>query len=215
VLVIDGTLGFDPVSGVFEERAQAELAPVETWAATLACSRLLGRPVGHGIDAHAGDEVGTAGEKTSAHGAAGIVCVSNQGDRRVDSQGVEEGDEFLGLRLAVAVAVDNALVNPRGKGYGEGAVLGAGNYGYCLARVALDVCGLRVALHLLEFLHGGHLATRLGDLDAVGQEDKPIVDAKEIGEPGQDNRCPQSAKALGVQCGRVEEVQEPVVAERS
>ena len=57
--------------------------------------------------------------------------------------------KLLGLRLSVPVAVDNALVNPCGKGHGKRTVLGADDYGDRLAGVAADERRLRVAFHLL------------------------------------------------------------------
>ena len=61
---------------------------------------------------------------------------------------------------------------------GEYAGQGLGEYGDGLAGVAEDVLRLIVRLgFLMELFDTGHLASGLGDLDAVAGEDGPAVHA--------------------------------------
>ncbi len=78
----------------------------------------------------------------------------------------------------VAVGKDRALVDATSQRQGEYAGQGLGEYGDGLAGVAEDVLRLGVGLGLLmEFLDSGHLASGLGDLDAVAGEDGLAVHA--------------------------------------
>jgi hypothetical protein len=62
--------------------------------------------------------------------------------------------------------------------------------------MAEDVLGLVVGLGLLmELFDGGHLASGLGDLDAIADEDGPAVDAQDAGvEP--EEQCAPGAGEL-------------------
>lgn len=78
----------------------------------------------------------------------------------------------------VAIGKDRALVDATGQRQGEYAGQGLGEYGDRLAGVAEDVLRLGVGLGLLmEFLDSGHLASGLGNFDAVAGEDGSAVPA--------------------------------------
>ena len=76
----------------------------------------------------------------------------------------------------VAVGKDRAFVDATGQRQGEYAGQGLGEHGDRLAGVAEDVLWFVVGLgFLMELLDTGHLASGLGDLDAVADEDGPAV----------------------------------------
>src|SRR6516225_1369021 len=64
----------------------------------------------------------------------------------------------------------------------------------------------------MEFLDSGHFASGLGDLDAVGDEDGPAVEAKDAGVDAEDQSAPGAGEFVEIQGGAVEEIEEPVVA---
>src|ERR1039457_1579846 len=66
----------------------------------------------------------------------------------------------------------------------------------------------------MEFFDSGHLASGLGDLDAVADEDGLEVDAKEAWVEPEDQSAPGVGELVQIQGRAMEEVQEPVVAGR-
>src|ERR1035441_10062265 len=63
----------------------------------------------------------------------------------------------------------------------------------------------------MEFFDSGHLASGLGDLDAVADEDGLEVDAKEAWVEPEDQSAPGVGELVQIQGRAMEEVQEPVV----
>ena len=73
---------------------------------------------------------------------------------------------------------DRAFVDATSQRQGEYAGQGLGEHGDRLAGVAEDELRLVVGVRfLMEFFDSRHFASGLGDLDAVGDEDGPAVDA--------------------------------------
>src|ERR1017187_6343032 len=66
----------------------------------------------------------------------------------------------------------------------------------------------------MEFFDSGHLASGLGDLDAVADEDGLEVDAKEAWVEPEDQSAPGVGELVQIQGRAMEAVQEPVVAGR-
>src|ERR1022692_722562 len=66
----------------------------------------------------------------------------------------------------------------------------------------------------MELFDPGHLASGLGDLDAVGGEDGPAVHAKNAGVGSEEEIAPGAGELVQIQGWAVEEVQEAVVAGR-
>src|ERR1017187_2833131 len=66
----------------------------------------------------------------------------------------------------------------------------------------------------MEFFDSGHLASGLGDLDAVADEDGLEVDAKEAWVEPEDQSAPGVGELVQIPGRAMEEVQEPVVAGR-
>jgi hypothetical protein len=64
-----------------------------------------------------------------------------------------------------------------------------------------------------SILDGGHLASGLGELETVTDQDGSAVDAQDGGMGAEDQRAPGTGKPVQVHGGAVEEVQQAVVAE--
>ena len=78
----------------------------------------------------------------------------------------------------IAVGKDRAFVDATSQRQGEYAGQGLGEHGDRLAGVAEDELRLVIGFRfLMELLDSRHFAAGLGDLDAVGDEDGPAVDA--------------------------------------
>src|ERR1022692_164287 len=67
----------------------------------------------------------------------------------------------------------------------------------------------------MEFFDSGHLASGLGDLDAVADEDGLEVDAEEAGVESEDQSAPGAGELVQIQGRAVEEVRERAQAERN
>jgi hypothetical protein len=64
----------------------------------------------------------------------------------------------------------------------------------------------------MELFDPGHLASGLGDLDAVPDQDGPAVYAQDAGVEPEDQRAPGAGKLVQIEGRAVEQVQEPAVA---
>ena len=88
-----------------------------------------------------------------------------------------------------------------------------GEHGDGLAGVAEEVVRLGVGVgFLMELLDGGHLASGLGDLETVTEQNGSAVDAQDGGMGAKDQRAPGAGKPVQVHGGAVEQVQQAVVA---
>ena len=64
----------------------------------------------------------------------------------------------------------------------------------------------------MELYDPGHLASGLGDLDAVPDKDGSAVHAQDAGVEPEDQSAPSTGELVQIQGRAVEQIQEPVVA---
>lgn len=144
----------------------------------------------------------------------GEVGVRDQDGRPVHSEREREGRHLVEERAAVAVAEDRPLVDAAGQRQREKARARLHRERDGLAGVAEDVFGLCVAVRLLvQFLDGRHLPSRLGYLDAVGQQDgTPAGRKKGRPQSAEGRPRPEAREFFKVNPCAVEHVQQRAVA---
>jgi hypothetical protein len=80
---------------------------------------------------------------------------------------------------------------------GKYAGQGLGEHSDRLAGVAEDVLGLVIGFGLLmELFDAGHLASGLGNLNAVADQDGPAVDAQDAGVEPEDQSAPGAGELV-------------------
>jgi hypothetical protein len=97
----------------------------------------------------------------------------------------------------VAVGKHRAFVDATGQRQSKYAGQGLGEDSDRLAGMAEDVLGLVIGFGLLmELFDCGHLASGLGNLDAVADQDGPAVDAQDAGVEPEDQSAPGAGELV-------------------
>jgi hypothetical protein len=153
-------------------------------------------------------------EQAPGEFGGGIIGVGHHGHRFFPGQAGEQIAQFVQQSATGAITPDHALVNAGGHRHGQIPPRRLHQDGDGLEGMAHDKGSLGVTAGLLmEAFDPRHLFPLFGPLEAIDQHDRPSVDPHQPpSEQVLESLLPEPGQLLQVQGGRVEEVEQAVIA---
>ena len=201
--------------GPVEQGFKGDLFPVHSGTAGFSPFGLGSRDIADGIVSDAGDQMLSGPQKGQGDLAGSVERI---GDHVKVIRNSQQGDQFNHLvqqGALVAVGEDDAFMDAGRQRDADDARQALDQDAYRLAGMPQDGFGFGVGFGgLLEAFDAGHLFAGFGDLNPVADQDATSVARQHSRMEVDQEHRPQTRKRVQIQRRGVEQIQEPVIADR-